>query len=80
MNLTEHHAKYYAHEPTKWAASDNPEKFAGVLADARVDLNPYQVEAALFARNPFSLRTIPADEIGITKTIAIAKRLFLIEP
>ena len=43
---------------------------AGVLADAQVDLNPHQIEAALFAfRNPFSRGAILADEVGLGKTI-----------
>jgi superfamily II DNA or RNA helicase len=46
------------------------EKFASVLADAQVDLNPHQVEAALFAfRSPFSKGAILADEVGLGKTI-----------
>ena len=52
--LTENHAKYFAHELTKRCASDSPEQLAGALADAQVDLNPHQIEAALFAfRSPF---------------------------
>src|SRR5260221_11434668 len=43
---------------------------AGVLSDAQVDLNPHQIEAALFAfRNPFSRGAILADEVGLGKTI-----------
>ncbi len=54
-NLTFYHAKYFAHELTKRCASDSVEKLAAALSDAQVDLNPHQVEAALFAfRNPFS--------------------------
>jgi len=41
-----------------------------VLADAQVDLNPHQVEAALFAfRGPFSKSAILVDEVGVGKTI-----------
>src|SRR5690348_8036396 len=70
MNLTNYHAKYFAYELTKRSASDSVEKLAGVLADAQVDLNPHQVEAALFAfRNPFSRGAILADEVGLGKTI-----------
>lgn len=68
--LTSYHAKYFAHELTKRSPSDSVEKLAGVLADAQVDLNPHQVEAALFAfRNPFSRGAILADEVGLGKTI-----------
>jgi superfamily II DNA or RNA helicase len=70
MPLTDYHAKYLAHELTKRCASDSVEKLAAVLADAQVDLNPHQVEAALFAfRSPFSKGAILADEVGLGKTI-----------
>jgi hypothetical protein len=53
--LTAYHAKYFAHELTKRSGSDSVEKFASALADAQVDLNPHQIDAALFAfRSPFS--------------------------
>jgi superfamily II DNA or RNA helicase len=68
--LTDFHAKYFAHELTKRSPSDSVEMLAGVLADAQVDLNPHQIEAALFAfRNPFSRGAILADEVGLGKTI-----------
>src|SRR6267143_1159261 len=68
--VTDYHAKYLAHELTKRCASDSVEKLASVLADAQVDLNPHQVEAALFAfRSPFSKGAILADEVGLGKTI-----------
>lgn len=70
MNLTPYHAKYLAYELTRRCASESVEKFASVLADAQVDLNPHQVEAALFAfRSPFSKGAILADEVGLGKTI-----------
>jgi superfamily II DNA or RNA helicase len=68
--LTDFHAKYFAHELTKRSSADSVEMLAGVLADAQVDLNPHQIEAALFAfRNPFSRGAILADEVGLGKTI-----------
>jgi superfamily II DNA/RNA helicase len=43
---------------------------ASVFVDAQVDLNPHQVEAALFAfRSPLSKGAILADEVGLGKTI-----------
>jgi adenine-specific DNA-methyltransferase len=48
MNLTDYQAKYYAHELTKRCPSDSVEKLAGPVAGAQVDLNPHQVDAALF--------------------------------
>ncbi|MCK9418654.1 MAG: DEAD/DEAH box helicase [Nitrospirae bacterium] len=70
MALTDYHAKYFAHDLTRRCASDSVEKLASVLSDAQVDLNPHQIEAALFAfRNPFSRGAILADEVGLGKTI-----------
>ena len=68
--LAPHQAKFLAWELTRRHPSDSVDKLGTVLADARVDLNPHQVEAALFAfRNPFSKGAILADEVGLGKTI-----------
>ncbi len=65
MQFTDYHAKYYAHELTKRCSFDSLEKLAASLADAQVDLNPHQVDAALFAfRSPLSRGAILADEVG----------------
>src|SRR5215217_7138040 len=70
VQLTDYHAKYFAHELTKRCASDSVEKLAGALVDAQVDLNPHQVEAALFAfQSPLSKGALLADEVGLGKTI-----------
>jgi len=70
MNLTPYHAKYYAYELTKRCASDSLEKLTSTLSNAQVDLNPHQIEAALFAfRSPLSKGAILADEVGLGKTI-----------
>ena len=68
--ITPYHAKYFAHELTKRCPSDALEKIAASLIDAQVDLNPHQVEAALFAfRSPLSKGALLADEVGLGKTI-----------
>ncbi len=68
--ITNYHAKYFAYELTKQNASDSVQKFASTLVDAQVDLNPHQVEAALFAfRSPLSKGAILADEVGLGKTV-----------
>jgi ERCC4-related helicase len=68
--VTVFHAKYFAHELTKRCSSDSLEKLAASLADAQVDLNPHQIDAALFAfRSPLSKGAILADEVGLGKTI-----------
>ena len=70
MNVTPYQAKYFAHELTKRYASDSAEKIAGAVASAQVDLNPHQVDAALFAFNsPLAKGALLADEVGLGKTI-----------
>jgi ERCC4-related helicase len=70
MSITDHQAKCIAHELTKRCASDSDEKLAAAVAGAQVDLNPHQVDAALFAfRSPLSKGAILADEVGLGKTI-----------
>lgn len=68
--ITDYHAKYFAHELTKRCASDSAERLAGAVAGAQVDLNPHQVDAALFAfSSPLSKGALLADEVGLGKTI-----------
>ena len=70
MRLTPYHAKYFAYELTKRSSSESVDKLASALSDAQVDLNPHQIEAALFAfRSPLSKGAILADEVGLGKTI-----------
>src|SRR3984893_14323101 len=70
MQLTDYQAKYFAYELTKRNPSDSMEKLAGAVASAQVDLNPHQVDAALFAfRSPLSKGALLADEVGLGKTI-----------
>jgi len=70
VQLTDYHAKYFAFELTRRCPPDSVEKFAAALADAQVDLNPHQVDAALFAfRSPLSKGALLADEVGLGKTI-----------
>jgi adenine-specific DNA-methyltransferase len=68
--ITDFHARYLAHELTKRYAPDSPERLAGAVAGAQVDLNPHQVDAALFAfASPLSKGALLADEVGLGKTI-----------
>lgn len=70
MSYTDYHAKYFAHELTKRCPSDSVAKLAASLSDAQVDLNPHQIDAALFAfRSPLSKGALLADEVGLGKTI-----------
>lgn len=68
--LTPFQAKYFAHELTRQRPSGDLGKLTASLQDAQVDLNPHQVDAALFAfKSPLSKGAILADEVGLGKTI-----------
>lgn len=68
--LTPHQGQYFAWLLTRRAAGGTVESLASTLVDSQVDLNPHQVEAALFAcTNPLSRGVILADEVGLGKTI-----------
>jgi len=68
--ITDYHAKYYAHELTLQHSADGVDRLSQSLFDASVDLNPHQIEAALFAlANPLNKGVILADEVGLGKTI-----------
>lgn len=68
--LTPYQSQYCAWLLTRRAASDTVESSVSTLVDSQVDLNPHQVEAALFAcKNPLSRGVILADEVGLGKTI-----------
>jgi SNF2 family DNA or RNA helicase len=67
--ITPYHAKYFAHDLTRRAVS-GMDRLSMSLFDAAVDLNPHQIEAALFAlQSPLSKGVILADEVGLGKTI-----------
>lgn len=67
--ITDYHAKYFAHSMTR-TGGKGLDRISRSLFDASVDLNPHQVEAALFAlRSPLSQGVILADEVGLGKTI-----------
>lgn len=71
--LTPQQQKYIAWELTRKRNSSDDDKFTSVLAEAQVDLNPHQIDAALFAfRSPLSMGAILADEVGLGKTIEAA--------
>lgn len=70
MLISPYQAKYYAYQLTKRCPSDTPEKLSAILSNAQVDLNPHQIDAALFAfKSPLSKGAILADEVGLGKTI-----------
>lgn len=73
MSITSYHAKYFAYELTHRRRGDGIDRLGQSLFDASVDLNPHQIDAALFAlQNPLSKGVILADEVGLGKTIEAA--------
>lgn len=71
--ISAYHAKYYAHELTRRHGAEGVDRLSQALFDASVDLNPHQIEAALFAlRNPLQEGVLLADEVGLGKTIEAA--------
>jgi superfamily II DNA/RNA helicase len=67
---TPYHAKYFAHDLTRQAQPGGVDRLSMALFDACVDLNPHQIEAAMFAlRSPLSKGVVLADEVGLGKTI-----------
>ena len=67
---TAYHSQYWAHALNLRGSGGNIESLSRSIANARVDLNPHQIDAALFAlRSPLSNGAIFADEVGLGKTI-----------
>ncbi|MBU1910640.1 MAG: DEAD/DEAH box helicase, partial [Verrucomicrobia bacterium] len=65
-----YHAAYFAQQLTKHCSAHQLEKLSKSIFNATVDLNPHQIEAALFAfRSPLSRGALLADEVGLGKTI-----------
>ena len=68
LALTPHQSTLLAHLLTVTGSAED--EMSRTLAGARVDMNPHQVEAALFAmRSPLSRGAMLADEVGLGKTI-----------
>jgi hypothetical protein len=66
---TPHYARYFAFELSRIGGAGT-ERLSRSLFNACVDLNPHQMEAALFAvRSPISRGVLLADEVGHGKTI-----------
>ncbi len=68
--VTDYHAKYFAYELTRQRRGGEVGRLGSSLFDASVDLNPHQIDAALFAlQNPLVKGVVLADEVGLGKTI-----------
>jgi adenine-specific DNA-methyltransferase len=67
---TQYHSQYWAHALTLQGSGGDIAALSRSIANARVDLNPHQIDAALFAlRSPFTNGAILADEVGLGKTV-----------
>src|SRR5207244_269501 len=67
--LTRFHERLLAEELTA-KGGDGTRRLANALSEARVDLNPHQIEAAAFALDSLARGgCMLADEVGLGKTI-----------
>ncbi len=70
FTTTDHQAAFWAWELSRHSQDDSYAKIAGSMMGAQVDLNPHQIDAALFAlKSPLSKGVLLADEVGLGKTI-----------
>jgi hypothetical protein len=68
--LTKFQTQYFAHALTLRGSGGSIDTLSRSISNSRVDLNPHQIDAALFAlRSPLSKGAILADEVGLGKTI-----------
>ena len=67
---TSYNASYLANQILLNRPSSSIDSLISTIASAKVDLNPHQVDAALFAfHSPLSNGALLADEVGLGKTI-----------
>jgi SNF2 family DNA or RNA helicase len=68
--MTHYHSQYWAHALTLRGSGGGIAALSRSIANARVDLNPHQIDAAMSAlRSPFTNGAILADEVGLGKTV-----------
>lgn len=69
-NYTPHQARYFAEQITLKRSESSVDGLASAMSGVKVDLNPHQIDAALFAiKSPLSNGALLADEVGLGKTI-----------
>ena len=67
---TPYQVRYFAEQVQLKRPQASYESVASAMSGVKVDLNPHQVDAALFAmRSPLSSGALMADEVGLGKTI-----------
>lgn len=69
-NYTPHQSRYFAEQILLKRPSSSVDSIVSALSGVKVDLNPHQVDAALFAmKPPLGNGALMADEVGLGKTI-----------
>lgn len=69
-SYTPHQSKYFAEQILLQRPQSSIDGLVSAMAGVKVDLNPHQVDAALFAvKSPLSSGALLADEVGLGKTI-----------
>lgn len=67
---TPHQIRYFAEQIMLHRPQASIDGLASAMSGVKVDLNPHQVDAALFAlKSPLSNGSLLADEVGLGKTI-----------
>ena len=70
ISFTQYNSKYFAHLLTLQNSANSIDRLSQSIFNAQIDLNPHQVEVALFTfKSPLSSDVILADEVGLGKTI-----------
>ena len=70
QTITPFHAKYFAYDLTRQAPPGAADQLSMSLFDAAVDLNPHQIEAAMFAlQSPLSEGVILATKSNSGKPL-----------
>lgn len=69
-SYTPHQSKYFAEQILLQRPQSSLDGLVSAMSGVKVDLNPHQVDAALFAvKSPLSTGALLADEVGLGKTI-----------
>lgn len=70
VKYTPYQTRYLAEQIVLRRAKDSYDNMASAISGVKVDLNPHQVDAALFAmKSPLSTGALLADEVGLGKTV-----------
>ena len=70
LSFTYHQRRYFAEQLMLKRPQSSMDSLVSAMSGTKVDLNPHQVDAALFAlKSPLSSGALLADEVGLGKTI-----------